>query len=144
MHVAAVLKRKGGRIVSARPSDTVAEVATLLTNHRIGAVLVMEDGERPVGILSERDIVRRIAHDGAAALSLTAAEVMTRELITASPDDTVASIMSIMTERRIRHVPIVQDRHVVGVVSIGDVVKARIDDAEMEVESLRGFVATIG
>ncbi|WP_042695200.1 CBS domain-containing protein [Azospirillum sp. B506] len=144
MHVAVLLKRKGNRIVSAAPDDTVAAVARLLTEHRIGAVLVMDDDGQPVGILSERDIVRAIARDGAVALDRPAADLMTRELITAAPDDTVADMMAVMTERRIRHVPIVESRRVVGVISIGDVVKARIDDAELEVESLRGYVAGMG
>ncbi|MDR6773750.1 CBS domain-containing protein [Azospirillum sp. BE72] len=144
MHVAAVLKRKGNRIVSASPDDTVAAVTRLLTEHRIGAVLVMDDDGQPVGILSERDIVRAIARDSATALDRPAADLMTRDLITATPTDTVADMMAVMTERRIRHVPIVDAGRVVGVISIGDVVKARIDDAELEVESLRGYVAGMG
>jgi len=144
MHVAAVLKRKGNRIVSAAPADTVAAIARLLTEHRIGAVLVVEEDGRPVGILSERDIVRAIARDGAGALSRPASDLMTRELITGQPTDTVADLMAVMTDRRIRHIPILEEGRIVGVISIGDVVKARIDDAELEVESLRGFVAGIG
>lgn len=144
MHVAAVLKRKGNRIVSAAPADTVAAIARLLTEHRIGAVLVVEEDGRPVGILSERDIVRAIARDGASALSRPASDLMTRELITGRPTDTVADLMAVMTDRRIRHIPILEEGRIVGVISIGDVVKARIDDAELEVESLRGFVAGIG
>lgn len=144
MHVAAVLKRKGNRIVSAAPADTVAAIARLLTEHRIGAVLVVEEDGRPVGILSERDIVRAIARDGAGALSRPASDLMTRELITGQPTDTVADLMAVMTDRRIRHIPILEESRIVGVISIGDVVKARIDDAELEVESLRGFVAGIG
>ncbi|MBP2227768.1 CBS domain-containing protein [Azospirillum agricola] len=144
MHVAAVLKRKGHRIVSATPADTVGAIAQLLTEHRIGAVLVVEPDGHPAGILSERDIVRAIARDGAAALSRPAADLMTRELITGQPTDTVADLMAVMTDRRVRHIPILEDGRIVGVISIGDVVKARIDDAELEVESLRGFVAGIG
>ncbi|CAO3430928.1 CBS domain-containing protein [Azospirillum doebereinerae] len=144
MHIAAVLKRKGNRIIAATQADTVAAIAQLLTEHRIGAVLVLEEDGRPAGILSERDIVRAIARDGAAALSRPAADLMTRELVTGQPTDTVADLMAVMTDRRIRHIPILEDGRIVGVISIGDVVKARIDDAELEVESLRGFVAGIG
>ncbi|KAA0573620.1 CBS domain-containing protein [Azospirillum sp. Sh1] len=144
MHVAAVLKRKGNRIVSAAPGDSVAAVTRLLTEHRIGAVLVMDDDGQPVGILSERDVVRAVARDGADALGRPAADLMTRELITGTPTDTVADMMAVMTQRRIRHVPIVESGQVIGVISIGDVVKARIDDAELEVESLRGYVAGMG
>jgi CBS domain-containing protein len=144
MHVAAVLKRKGNRIVSAAPDDSVASVTRLLTEHRIGAVLVTDGDGLPVGILSERDIVRAIAREGAAALDRPASDLMTRELITATPTDTVADMMAVMTQRRIRHVPIIESGRIVGVISIGDVVKARIDDAELEVESLRGYVAGMG
>ncbi len=144
MHVAAVLKRKGNRIVSAAPEDSVAAVTRLLTEHRIGAVLVIDGDGQPVGILSERDVVRAVARDGAGALDRPAADLMTRELITGTPTDTVADMMAVMTQRRIRHVPIVESGRVVGVISIGDVVKARIDDAELEVESLRGYVAGMG
>ncbi|WP_434623517.1 CBS domain-containing protein [Azospirillum sp. B2RO_4] len=144
MHVAAVLKRKGNRIVSAAPGDSVAAVTRLLTEHRIGAVLVTDDDGQPVGILSERDVVRAVARDGAGALDRPAADLMTRELITGTPTDTVADMMAVMTQRRIRHVPIIEAGRVVGVISIGDVVKARIDDAELEVESLRGYVAGMG
>ncbi|MBP2303153.1 CBS domain-containing protein [Azospirillum picis] len=144
MHVAAVLKRKGSRIISAAPDDTVAAVTRLLTEHRIGAVLVLSGDGQPVGILSERDIVRAVAREGAMALDRPAADLMTRELITATPTDTVADMMAVMTERRIRHVPILESGRVTGVISIGDVVKARIDDAELEVESLRGYVAGMG
>lgn len=144
MHVAAVLKRKGSRVVSTSPTESVEEVARLLTRERIGAAVVME-GDRLAGILSERDIVRAIAAEGAAALSRTAADLMTREVRTGRPGDTVAEIMALMTERRIRHVPILDDdRRMLGVVSIGDVVKARLDETELEVDSLRGFVAAIG
>lgn len=146
MHVAAVLKRKGAAVVTVRPVDSIGDVACTLTRHRIGAAVVMEeDGSAiPCGIVSERDIVRAIAADGAAALDRPASDLMTRQLVTATPADTVAHVMAVMTERRIRHVPIVEDGRMVGVISIGDVVKTRLDETEMEVESLRDFVAGIG
>ncbi|NYZ14310.1 CBS domain-containing protein [Azospirillum sp. RWY-5-1] len=146
MHVAAVLKRKGADVVTVRPGDSIGDVARTLTRHRIGAVVVMEENGSalPCGIVSERDIVRAIAADGAAALDRPASDLMTRQLVTATPADTVAHVMSVMTERRIRHVPIIEDERMVGVISIGDVVKTRLDETEMEVESLRDFVAGIG
>lgn len=146
MHVAAVLKRKGAEVVTVRPGDTIGDVARTLTRHRIGAAVVMEEAgsELPCGIVSERDIVRAIAADGAAALERPASDLMTRQLVTASPTDTVAHLMQVMTDRRIRHVPIVEGDRMVGVISIGDVVKSRLDETEMEVESLRGYVAGIG
>lgn len=146
MHVAAVLKRKGADVVTVRPGDSIGDVARTLTRHRIGAVVVMEENGSalPCGIVSERDIVRAIAADGAAALDRPASDLMTRQLVTATPADTVAHVMTVMTERRIRHVPIIEDERMVGVISIGDVVKTRLDETEMEVESLRDFVAGIG
>ncbi len=144
MHIAAVLKRKGSTIITANPEDRVDAVARQLAQHRIGAVLVMKGDGVPAGILSERDIVRAVAKDGAAALERPAADLMTRELVTGRPSDTVSQIMAVMTERRIRHLPIVEEDRLVGLVSIGDVVKARLDDAELEVESLRGYVAGMG
>lgn len=146
MHVAAVLKRKGTDVVTVRPSDSIGDVARTLTRHRIGAAVVMEDGGStlPCGIVSERDIVRAVAADGAVALDRPASELMTRQLVTGTPTDTVAQLMAVMTERRIRHVPIIEDGRMVGVISIGDVVKSRLDETEMEVESLRGYVAGIG
>ena len=144
MHIAAVLKRKGSTIITAYPEDRVDEVARKLAQHRIGAVLVMKGDGVPAGILSERDIVRAVAADGAAALERPVSDLMTRELVTGRPSDTVSQIMVVMTERRIRHLPIVEEDRLVGLVSIGDVVKARLDDAELEVESLRGYVAGMG
>lgn len=145
MHIAAVLKRKGAQVISLLPEDSVAEAARRLTQHKIGAVLVMAEGAtHPVGILSERDIVRALSATGASTLNSEVQELMTRDLVTGSPDDTVSQVMTLMTTHRIRHLPILENEKLVGLISIGDVVKARIDEAELEVESLRGFVASIG
>ncbi|QCO17824.1 CBS domain-containing protein (plasmid) [Azospirillum brasilense] len=144
MHIAAVLKRKGTEIITASPDDRIDAVARKLAHHKIGAVLIMKDDGRPAGILSERDIVRAVAADGAAALERPVGDLMTRDLVTGSPADTVSQIMGVMTQRRIRHLPILENGELVGLVSIGDIVKARLDDAELEVESLRGYVAGMG
>ena len=143
MHVAAVLKRKGTDIVSVGSDEPIAAVARTLAERRIGAALVVEGG-RPVGILSERDIVRGVAQQGSAVLQQPASTLMTRELVTCQPTDTMAQMMALMSERRIRHLPVMDGDRLVGLISIGDVVKARLDDAELEVESLRGYVAGIG
>lgn len=144
MHVAAVLKRKGNTVVTVRASDTVADVARVLAQHRIGAVLVVDEARRPAGILSERDIVRALAGEGRTALPRPAAELMTRDIVTCQPTDTMAQVMALMTERRIRHLPVMDGDRLAGLISIGDAVKARLDDAELEVESLRGYVAGLG
>ena len=143
MHVVAVLKRKGTDIVSIRPDEAISAVARTLAERRIGAALVV-DGGRPVGILSERDIVRGVARQGSAVLQQPASTLMTRDLVTCQPTDTMAQVMTLMTERRIRHLPVMDGERLMGLISIGDVVKARLDDAELEVESLRGYVAGIG
>lgn len=143
MHIAAVLKRKGADVVSIHPGARVVGAARTLTEHRIGAALVMESGA-VMGILSERDIVRGIATLGATALDQPVSTLMTRDLVTCRPDDTVARAMAVMSERRIRHLPVMDGDRLAGLISIGDVVKARLDDADLEVESLRGYVAGIG
>jgi CBS domain-containing protein len=143
MHVVAVLKRKGTDIVSIRPDEAVAAVARMLAERRIGAALVVDAG-RPVGILSERDIVRGVAGQGSAVLQQPVSSLMTRDLVTCQPTDTMAHVMAVMTERRVRHLPVMDGERLIGLISIGDVVKARLDDAELEVESLRGYVAGIG
>lgn len=138
MHIAAVLKRKGNAIIAARPDDPVAAVARTLAQHRIGAVLVMGDDGSPIGILSERDIVRAVAAQGADALDLAVEELMTKEVKTCRPTDTVKDLMQMMTLRRHRHVPVCDDAgDLVGVMSIGDAVKARLDEQAHEVAVLK-------
>ncbi len=141
MTVAAILDHKGHEIVSARPDDTLTTITHTLTKHRIGAVLVRDADGAVLGILSERDVVRALSAHGAAALAMTAGAVMTREVIYGTPADTVDKVLATMTERRIRHLPVMHDGKLVGFVSIGDVVKRRIADVEEEADQLRAFVA---
>lgn len=139
MAIASILKDKGGEIIAASRSQTVAEVVALLCTHRIGAVIVMEDGD-VAGVLSERDIVRGLNEEGAAILQRTAGEIMTTEVITVAPSESVTAALSRMTRRRIRHLPVLDEGEVRGVVSIGDLVKARIDEAVREAESLKDYI----
>ncbi|QXM24121.1 CBS domain-containing protein [Elioraea tepida] len=141
MSVAAILEQKGQEIFSARPDDTLEAITRLLSRHNIGAVLIRDATDAVLGILSERDIIRAIATHGAAALLLTASAVMTRDIIYGSPCDTVDKVLATMTERRIRHLPVVEEGKLIGIVSIGDVVKRRIADVEEEADQLRQFVA---
>ncbi len=141
MTVRAVLESKGYTIVTVDPRATVRAAVKLLSERRIGAVLVMADG-RIAGILSERDIVRVLGERGAAILDEKVEEVMTRKVITCRPSDTVAAIMESMTEGKFRHLPVVDDGKVVGLVSIGDVVKRRVMDIEHEQEALRDYIKT--
>jgi CBS domain-containing protein len=136
-----MLKHKGADVVAVRPTDSVAEVTRVLTARRIGAVVVQDTALQLVGLVSERDIVTALAARGAAALDMTAAQLMTRDLTTGTLRTTVAEAMALMTEGRFRHLPILEGDRLLGIVSIGDVVKARIMAQEGEVESLRAYVA---
>jgi CBS domain-containing protein len=139
MKLAAILKQKTGAPISVAPSTTIAEVVHVLAEKRIGAVLVL-DGEDLVGILSERDVVRSLAKQAGATLDLTAGDLMTHSPTTTSPDASVADAMEIMSDGRFRHLPVMENGKLIGLVSIGDVVKARIDQQEHEVDSLRAYV----
>jgi CBS domain-containing protein len=144
MHVAAVIKRKGSGVVSITPDRTIADATNLLTENRIGAVLVMDGAEGIRGIISERDIIRALSKYGADALTHTVGSLMTREVQQCSPNDTIAEVMTTMTTRRFRHLPVVDGGKLLGMISIGDVVKQRLDDTELEVETLRGYVTGQG
>jgi CBS domain-containing protein len=141
MTVAAILKHKGAEVTSVEPTALVSEVAQTLADHRIGAVLVMDRASQLLGIVSERDIVRSLATHGAGTLRMTAGQLMTRVLFTVPPEATVIEAMQVMTDSRVRHLPVLQNDKLVGMISIGDVVKARITQQAQEVESLRAYVA---
>ena len=141
MTVAAILKHKGNQITTVVPTASIAEVTEVLATHRIGAVLVMDRADQLLGIVSERDIVRSLSANGVRTLEMTAGQLMTRALQIATPDTTVGEAMHMMTEGRFRHLPVVDHARVVGLISIGDVVKARIMQQATEVDSLRAYVA---
>lgn len=141
MHVSAILKNKGAAIITTRPQESVGTVAQLLHVNRIGAVLVVDPDGDIVGILSERDIVRGLAVHGAAVLDRPVEEFMTRKVVGCQSTDTIASIMERMTQGRFRHMPVVDNGRLVGFISIGDVVKHRVEEFAQEVESLREYVA---
>ena len=141
MTIAAILKQKGSEVARTSPTATVADVARDLAARRIGAVLVLDTADQVLGIFSERDIVNSLARHGAATLTMTAAQLMTEVLHTASPQTTVGEAMAQMTTHRVRHLPVLDGTRLVGIVSIGDVVKARIDQQEHEVDSLKAYVA---
>lgn len=144
MHVSAILKNKGATIITTRPGESVAAVAHVLHTNRIGAILVLDDAGGIAGILSERDIVRGLALHGAAILDRPVSTLMTVKVVSCSPADTVATVMSRMTEGRFRHMPVLEDGRLVGVISIGDVVKFRLAEYTHEVESLRDYVSGRG
>ena len=142
MSVQSILGTKGGDIVSVSPKDTIQSAANLLAERRIGAVLVLDSDRTIAGVLSERDIVRGVAEQGDGCLKLQVGELMTKDVITCTPADSIADIMAKLTDRRIRHLPVVNGGELVGVISIGDVVKHRIAEAEQEAAALRDYIST--
>ena len=142
MNVETILRNKGNWVATIRPDATIAEAVDMLHKERIGAIVVSEDGEGVDGILSERDIVIALAEQAADLLSRTVGEIMTRNVVTCEPGDTVGELMAEMTNRRVRHLPVVADGRLCGIVSIGDLVKNRLDEVEFEAQSLRSFIAS--
>ena len=144
MSVATILKRKPPTIVTIEETASVADAAQRLAQHRIGALPVMGAGGRLAGILSERDVVRGVATKGAAALSEPVSALMTAGVETTTEVESIGDVMQRMTKVRFRHMPVLKDGRLIGMISIGDVVKHRIDEQELEVETLRGFVTGMG
>lgn len=141
MTVGRILGGKGGTVISVSPSDSVEQAAALLAEKGIGAILAM-DGERIAGVLSERDIVRAIGTKGSDSLKGPVSGLMTEKVITCTPKDSIASVMGLMTDKRIRHVPVVENDKLLGIISIGDVVKERIAETEHEAAALRDYIST--
>ena len=141
MLVSHILKEKGRDVLAIPPEATLFEAARVLTLNRIGALLVRDAKGALTGIISERDIVRAIAEEGASALALTVAERMTKDVATCEENDTIAEIMETMTRCRFRHMPVIEGGRVAGIVSIGDVVKIRIAETMREAQALKDYIA---
>jgi len=140
MNVKAILATKGGNVVCIEPTATLAAATQLLTKYRIGAVVIRGAGGRLAGILSERDIMRALAEHGAEALALPVGQVMTRNVLTCVEDDSIADIMERMTAGKFRHLPVIAKDKLIGLVSIGDVVKQRVEEIESESEAMRDYI----
>ena len=141
MLVHQILKSKSGSGVQSVPADTkISEVASLLAKHRIGTVVVSEDGNSADGILSERDIVRELAKSGSGCLERSVGEYMTRKLVTCTPQNSSEDVLQQMTEGRFRHMPVIEGGVMVGLISIGDVVKAQLSQLAMEKDALEGMI----
>jgi CBS domain-containing protein len=138
--VQSILSRKGSTVFTVEPTASVGYAAKFLADHSIGAVVVTGPDGRTVGILSERDIVRVLAARGAAALDMPVAEIMTRKVMTCTQQDKLVDIMQRMTEGKFRHLPVVEQGRLIGIISIGDVVKARIEQIERESHELREYI----
>ncbi len=142
MNVATILKGKGRSVTTVRPDHTLHEVTAKLAARKIGAVVVVGENGAVDGILSERDVIRAIAERGVAALEMPVSRFMTRDVITCSETSLVDETMEMMTAGRFRHLPVVEDGSLVGIISIGDVVKNHVATVEMEVSAMRNYLAT--
>jgi CBS domain-containing protein len=140
MTIAAILREKGDEVVHVSPQTSLRELVDILTERRIGAVPVI-DGNAVVGVMSERDVIQALQRLGAAALDRPVREMMTAPAISVDPTTTLLAGLSLMTQRRIRHLPVMDDGRLVGFVSIGDLVKARIDRIESEAQAMRAYIA---
>jgi CBS domain-containing protein len=140
MRVADIIRLKGDGVGTISPDASIADVVSQLARLGVGAVVVSDDGRSVAGIISERDIVRRLDGDGPGVLERRVADLMTAEVVTCSLQDTLAELMSVMTERRIRHIPVVEEGLLSGVVSIGDVVKGRLQELEDERRHLEDYI----
>ena len=140
MRISDILRVKGDKVVTVTPESDVTRLLALLAEHRIGAVIVSADGGRVDGIVSERDVVRALAERGAAVLGEPVTAIYTSQVRSVAPDAAVEDVERLMTEHRFRHVPVIEDGRLRGVVSIGDVVKRRIDELEIERTSLAGYI----
>ena len=141
MHVRAILDEKGRNVLTIKPDATLQEAARTLHENRIGAVVVLGVNEQIKGILSERDIVNAVARDGAAALAKTVSGTMTSNVHRCTEDMTVDAVMSLMSEKRCRHLPVETNGKLAGMVSIGDVVKSRIREIEFEAQEIKAYIA---
>lgn len=141
MTVAHIINEKGRDVVTTKPNVSLAEVAALLSEKRIGAAVVVEN-DQIQGIISERDVVRALARFGSEALRKLASDCMTSRVVTCRPEDTINDVMFKMTSGRFRHLPVVIDGRLGGIVSIGDVVKRRIEEVEREANQIREYIAT--
>lgn len=138
--IEAILKDKGGRVQTIRATATLKEAAGMLDQKRIGAVVAVDDDGALIGVLSERDIVRRFARNGAATTDMTVADAMTRGIITAGPKEDVDTCLGRMTDRRIRHLPVIESGELRGIISIGDLVKYKIDAVLAESEAMTAYI----
>jgi CBS domain-containing protein len=141
LQVSAILERKGDDVVTIGRDAMLLAVAEALSTHHVGALVVSDDGRGVQGIVSERDVVRAFARFGTAAVRRGVADIMSTEVETCQRDTTVDQLMALMTQRRVRHVPVLADGELAGIVSIGDVVKLRLDELEVQAETLEQYVS---
>lgn len=140
MHVEEILREKGRAVETASGSATLGEIVERLANRRIGAIVIVDRSHKVVGIVSERDVIHALALHGPSALDESASNVMSRDVVHCRSSDTTDELMAIMTNRRIRHLPVVEEGELLGIVSIGDVVKHRVAEVELEATAMRDYI----
>ncbi len=141
MLIKQLLNAKGDRVYTVKPDETLSAIAALLHTRRVGAFVVTNDQDEVVGIISERDLVRAVAIHGETAMKQPVRDLMTRDVIYAVPGETLDTLLGRMTDRRIRHLPVIEGGKLAGIVSIGDLVKAKIAAAEAEAQTLKAYIA---
>ena len=142
MNIAQILKAKGRAVATARPDATLSDIIDKLAQKKIGAIVIVGDSGEVVGIVSERDLIRQLAERGAAALKEPVSKTMTSAVVSCQETSTLDEMMEMMTQGRFRHVPVIEDGSLVGIVSIGDIVKHHVAEVEMEVTAMREYFAT--
>lgn len=142
MSVLAILENKPKNIITATSDMSIATIAKLLAKHRIGAIVVCDSANKVEGIISERDIVRDLANDGADIMQYPVSRCMTKKVVSCTSEDTIQSVMEIMTENHFRHMPVCEDDKLIGIISIGDVVKIKIQQAEKDAQDMRDYIAS--
>ena len=141
MTVPAILADKGNTVIAGKPGDTLQQISSILAENRIGAIIIKETDGKVCGIASERDVVRQVAALGENALKATIDSCMTRKVISCNPGNTIDEVMAIMTKNKFRHLPVMDGGRLLGIISIGDVVKRKIEQAEREAEELKHYIA---
>jgi CBS domain-containing protein len=142
MNISQILKAKGRAVATARPNATLSEIISKLAQKKIGAIVIVGDAGEVVGIVSERDVIRQLGDRGEAALKEPVSQAMTTSVISCQETSTLEEMMELMTQGRFRHVPVIEDGALVGIVSIGDIVKHHVAEVEMEVTAMRDYFAT--
>lgn len=142
MNISQILKSKPGGVTTGRPEETIQKIAERLAERKIGAVVIVGENGQVGGIISERDIIRLVAAHGAGAMSMPVRDGMTSQVISCNRDCTVDEVMELMTKGRFRHLPVVEQNELIGIISIGDVVKYHVAEVELEVNAMRDYLAT--
>lgn len=142
MHVESILTVKGNEVISTTVNETMRGAAAMMIENQIGALLVRDEEGFVQGVLSERDILRGVSERGAGCMDASVADFMTRDVIYCKPEDDIDTLMSVMTENRVRHLPVMRHNHLLGIISIGDVVKFRIEEIESEAAAMRQYIAS--